>query len=111
MQCTLRIPTAITMLCALLLSFCDRVNAADEMQILKTPAGVRFGMVGSKGQKPAPTLFVFAGTARDALTSDDFFKSGRILRQKNWICVSLDVPCHGEDLKSGEGQGIQGWRT
>ena len=30
------------------------------LQILTTPAGQRFGIIGKKGPKPAPTLFVFA---------------------------------------------------
>src|SRR5436309_1060643 len=40
----------------------------------RTPAGVRFGLLGAKGKSPAPTLFVFATGAEESLRSADFNK-------------------------------------
>jgi len=33
------------------------------------------------------------------------------LRRRGWQCVSLDVPCHGDDVRSGEPPELQGWRA
>jgi dienelactone hydrolase len=77
----------------------------------KTPTGVRFALLGSKGEAPAPTLFVFAVGAPDTLRNNDFNKVGRLLARQGYLCVSLDVPCHGEDQKPKEPAGLDGWRA
>jgi len=77
----------------------------------KTSTGVRFALLGSKGEAPAPTLFVFAVGAPDTLRNNDFNKVGRLLAQQGFLCVSLDVPCHGEDQKPKERGGLDGWRA
>ncbi len=76
----------------------------------RTPAGIRFGLLGVKGKSPAPTLFVFAAGAEESLRSADFNKVGRLLGRQGTLCVSLDVPCHGEDQQAKE-SGLAGWRA
>ena len=82
------------------------------MQILHTPSGVRFGIVESKQPSPAPTLFVFATRLEESLEDDSFYKAGRILSESGFLCVSLDMPCHGMDVREGEQPDrLEGWRT
>ena len=82
------------------------------MQILHTPTGVRFGVVEEKPNAPAPTIFVFATNLEQSLSNDDFYKVGRILAQDGFLGVSLDIPCHGADVRRGEQpERLEGWRT
>jgi dienelactone hydrolase len=85
-------------------------QAPERISIQQTAGGVRFGLLGSKGTTPAPTLFILAGSLEDALGNDDFAKVGRLLLKKGFVCVSVDVPCHGKDLKGSKQTGIAGWR-
>jgi dienelactone hydrolase len=77
----------------------------------KTSTGVRFALLGARGEVPAPTLFVFAVGAPDTLRNNEFNKVGRLLARQGYLCVSLDVPCHGEDQKPKEPGGLDGWRA
>src|SRR5262245_22647347 len=88
-----------------------REQKAEKIQILKTAGGVRFGLLGSRGEKPAPTLFILAGSLEDALGNDDYAKVGRLLLKKGFVCVSVDIPCHGKDHKGNKAAGIAGWRA
>jgi dienelactone hydrolase len=86
--------------------------AGDEhpVKVLHTPSGVRFGLLGDKGVVPVPTLFVFAGSVEGTLGSDDYNKVGRLLGRAGTLCVALDLPCHGDDVKKdGEPAGLDGW--
>ncbi len=91
------------------------ISAADEehsaVAVLRTPKGIRFGVQGEKGKSPAATLFVFASRIEDSLGNDTYNKVGRLLAKQGVISVSLDVPCHGEDTKAGEAEGLSGWRA
>jgi dienelactone hydrolase len=84
--------------------------AAEPAQLLETPDGLRFFIAGQKGDKPAPTLFIFGLSARSALHDDDYFKSGSLLIPQGWLCASVDVPCHDEDTRPGEPSALKGWR-
>src|SRR5690606_27398840 len=79
-------------------------------EVLTTPDGVRFGVWPERPQRPAPTLFVFASAIGDSLGSSYFRQAGQQLAERGWLCVSLDVPCHGEDVRPGE-SGLSGWRV
>lgn len=89
------------------------VPAADPnaVNILQTPSGIRFGLLGDKPAKPAPTLLVFAGGVEDTLTNPDYNKAGRMLAKQGVISVALDIPCHGKDVKQKESPGLTGWRN
>jgi dienelactone hydrolase len=82
---------------------------APGVRILSTPSGVRFGLLGDKGAAPAPTLFVFANAIEETLGNDDYNKAGRLLADKGYLCVALDLPCHGKEEKPGEPAGLGGW--
>lgn len=77
---------------------------------MTTPAGVRFAVLGEPPAGPAPTLFVFAHTAEGTLTQEAYSKAGRLLLPQGWLCVSLDLPCHGQDARAGEAAELSGWR-
>jgi dienelactone hydrolase len=79
--------------------------------MLEAPGGVRFALLGGKPSAPAPTLFVLAGAAQGSLESDDYNKVGRLLAGHGFLCVSLDLPCHGADRRPGEPEGLSGWRV
>ncbi|MBI4028620.1 MAG: prolyl oligopeptidase family serine peptidase [Verrucomicrobia bacterium] len=80
------------------------------MKIYHGPSGIRFGMLGRKRASPAPTLFVFASRIEETLNNLDFNKVGRLLRKRGYLSVTLDVPCHGENVIPDEPTSIPGWR-
>jgi dienelactone hydrolase len=82
-----------------------------EVQTLQTPSGVRYGVRGAKPNSPAPTLFVLASTLESSLQSKEFNDIGNRLAEKGFLCVALDAPCHGKDVKAGEPDGLRGWRA
>jgi predicted amidohydrolase/dienelactone hydrolase len=87
------------------------VRPRPAFRILRTPGGVRFGLLGEKGTAPAPVLFLFANSIEDTLSQDAYVKVGRLLLPEGFLGVALDVPCHGEDRKKGEPEGLAGWRA
>ncbi|MDB5340144.1 MAG: esterase [Planctomycetaceae bacterium] len=80
------------------------------VKTIQTEGGVRFAVLGDKPAKPAPTLIVLAGAAEETLASAYFLQSGVPLGKQGYLCVSIDLPCHGQDVMAGEGGGIAGWR-
>ncbi len=86
--------------------------AAPKVKALQTPSGARFAVLGDKGKAPAPTLFIFATSVGDTLVNPDFAKVGRLLAKQGVLCVSLDVPCHGDDVRRGEAaDSLSSWRA
>jgi dienelactone hydrolase len=81
------------------------------VNILHTPGGVRFGLLGDKGAAPAPTLFTFAQKIETTLESPSFASVGHELAKHGFLLVSLDLPCHGNDIREGEEPGLTGWRV
>lgn len=91
-------------------------SGADEpvigaIEILTTPSGERFAILGKKSSKPAPTLVVLATTPEETLQSRAFNSVGHLLGQQGFLCISVDVPCHGKDQQPGEPGGLPGWRS
>jgi len=82
-----------------------------QVQVLETSSGVRFGVAGQLPSAPAPILFIFATDLETALTSSDYAACGRILEEHKFLCVSLDLPCHGMDVRDNEPAGLDGWRA
>lgn len=72
------------------------------IQFHKTPDGVEFAIRGEKPAAPAPTLFMFAADMNGTLAYEDNNTIATLLAPKGFLCVSLDVPCHGRDVLSGE---------
>jgi predicted amidohydrolase/dienelactone hydrolase len=87
------------------------VGPRPTFQILKTPAGVRFGLLGEKGTAPAPVLFLCATSVEETLGQEAYAKVGRLLAAEGFLGVALDLPCHGEDLRKDEPKGLAGWRA
>lgn len=58
---------------------------------------------------PAPTLLLFAMAGTDTLTTEPYCRVGRLLHAQGWNVVSLDLPCHGADRRSGESPELAGW--
>lgn len=79
------------------------------MRVLQTDSGTRFGVFGERGQRPAPTFFVFATSVDDMAKYAVYSETGRALAKQGWLYVTLDPPCHGRDAKPGEPAALSGW--
>jgi dienelactone hydrolase len=88
-----------------------REPAHPPLNILKTPAGIRFGIWGEKPSAPAPLLMVFATSLEAMTTAPVYSEVGRHLAQHGFISVTIDPPCHGADARAGEPGELQGWRA
>lgn len=74
-----------------------------------TPVGNAYAMLTPHGGAPAPTLLLFAMSASDTLSIGPYCRIGSLLYAQGWNVASLDMPCHGADLRSGEPAEIAGW--
>jgi pimeloyl-ACP methyl ester carboxylesterase len=85
--------------------------AADEMevQIRATRDGVRYGVVGNTSHGPAPTLLVLAQTPQGTLGSQYFLQCGALLLSEGYLCVSVDLPAHGDDGRPDEPAELAAW--
>lgn len=84
---------------------------AEPIQILTTKDGVRFGLWPQRPDRPAPTLVVLASSIEETLSSPYFRQSGHILARQGYLCVSVDLPCHGQETRPQESPGLSGWRV
>ena len=78
--------------------------------VLKTSDGIAFSILGAKPRAPAPTLFVFALDADRTLRSAGYRQAANFLVDRGYLCVSIDLPCHGAQRREGEPTEIKGWR-
>jgi dienelactone hydrolase len=99
-----------SMLVVFLGSACRAEDPASQLVPRKTADGVSFAMLGEKPARPAPTLFVFAMDVATSLATPVYLKAGIELSKRGWLCVSLDLPCHGAQQRDGEPGGLEGWR-
>jgi esterase FrsA len=85
-----------------------------KMKILRLPDGVRFGIVGERQPRPAPTVLLLAHSLETMQADPHYTDAGRLLTPYGFIGVALDPPAHGEDLRPGEPGGMAGgmvaWR-
>jgi dienelactone hydrolase len=88
----------------------DQASRMEPAQTLSTRSGVPFGIWPVKPKSPAPTLFIFAATMEETLDDPYFRQSGNVLGHRGYLCVSLDLPCHGPQRRPGEPDGLTGWR-
>jgi dienelactone hydrolase len=77
----------------------------------KTISGVEFGIVGEYSKNlPKPVLFILANTIDETLGSDYFRQCGtRLVKENDWLCVSLDLPYHGKMIEKDIPDGLTGW--
>lgn len=87
-----------------------RAEDGRTVRTVTTEGGVRFAILGDKPANPAPTLIVLSGSAEETLSSAYFLQSGVLLSPQGYLCVSLDLPCHGQDRVKDQPDGIAGWR-
>lgn len=89
----------------------DAATRRESVQRLTTNDGVEFGMWGRIDETAQPTLIVLSGTIDATLTSPYFRQCGnQLARDSGWLCVSIDLPCHGTQQREGE-SGLASWRT
>ncbi len=79
-------------------------------QVLTTMTGIRFGIWPAKPRSPAPTVFIFANSIEGTLNSSYFRQAGNLLAKHGYVCVSVDLPSHGQEIREGEEEGLTGWR-
>ena len=101
----------ITIIAVLLNSFvCVIAETKQKVQLMNTPDGIEFGVWGSpKSEHPAPTLIVLATTIKKTLNSAYYRHCGNQLTNRGFICVSINLPCHGDQRIDGEPEGLSGW--
>lgn len=75
----------------------------------KTPDGIEYGTWGQPTVKPAPTLIMLASTIEATLSEPYFRQCGNELAEFGYLVVSLDIPCHGDQMTEGEPEGLNGW--
>ncbi|MEN3943716.1 alpha/beta fold hydrolase [Prosthecobacter sp. SYSU 5D2] len=76
---------------------------------LTTADGVRFALWPKRLAEPAPLLFILSGDQDETLSSKYFRQAGQFLANEGVVCVSVDLPCHGQDARPDE-KGLTGWR-
>jgi dienelactone hydrolase len=85
-----------------------------DVRIETTPTGVRFGTWGEVAAGPAPTLVLLANTIEGTLGDAYYRQAGGVLGaagvDPRFLCVSIDLPCHGLELRKGEPAELAGWR-
>ena len=83
------------------------------VELVELKAGdVPFSVVAPLPRSPRPTVFVFALDRKTSLGKSSFNRAALILRKTHGaLCVSLDMPAHGDDIRPGEKGGLPGWRT
>jgi dienelactone hydrolase len=79
-------------------------------QVLTTKYGIRYGIWPGKPQSPAPTVFILANSIEGTLNSAYFRQAGNLLAKRGYVCVSVDLPSHGREIREGEKEGLPGWR-
>lgn len=86
-------------------------KSKSEVLHLRTDDGVEFGLWGPDLKKtPKPVLFILASTIDETLGDEYFRQCGnRLAREYGWLCVSIDLPYHGERKRKGEPGEILGW--
>ncbi|MGE0755561.1 MAG: hypothetical protein AB7F89_01400 [Pirellulaceae bacterium] len=87
------------------------IGAERPAQLMTTTGGIVFGIWPDKPPRPAPTLFVLAASISETLESAYFRQAGEMLAREGWMLVSVDLPCHGREVRTGESAGLSGWRS
>jgi dienelactone hydrolase len=81
---------------------------ARDLQEMTTPDGVEFVVWGGEPGTPAPTLIILSGNRNDSLVKANFLKAGETLQPLGYLCVSIDLPCHGALAEPGYSN-LTGW--
>jgi len=80
------------------------------MIIKTTASGIAYGEGDSYPILPdAPLLINLCSTARDGLEDSYFGRIARLAGSLGFRTISIDLPCHGSKILTGEKDGLQGW--
>lgn len=71
--------------------------------------GTGFLIAAGDLSRPCPVLVLLAGDAVMSLTVEPYCLVGEQLHEEGWTVVSLDLPCHGDDIRSSEAPELGGW--
>lgn len=90
---------------------CDGVDWRE----LRTTDGLHYATLGppptATGKAaPAPTLLVLALGLEQMRTNPIYSRLAQEMAEAGWLCITIDPPCHGEDHRSDEPEGLAGWR-
>ncbi|MFN0167397.1 MAG: prolyl oligopeptidase family serine peptidase, partial [Bryobacteraceae bacterium] len=98
-------------LAALLLFLTPGANLAADprLQILKTPDGIRFGLIGAKPAAPSPTVFFLGGGVEDSLSEPQYIEAQNEFGP-GVLHVTIDLPGHGAERREGQPASLRGWR-
>jgi dienelactone hydrolase len=88
--------------------FAARPTTVPSVAMRSTPDGVEMAILEPLPAKPAPTLIILSGVAQDTLLKSSFLQAGRFLAPQGYLCVSIDLPCHGTQETKGA-KGLSGW--
>ena len=102
----------IALLCGLLPVNFLTVYANPELKISlhKTSDGIELGVLGNTKQgHAAPVLIILATTIQGTLGSEYYRHCGNQLLGNGYVCVSIDLPCHGDQRIGDEPEGLPGW--
>lgn len=80
-----------------------------EALMAMTAQGTSYAMLPLHTDTPAPTLLLFAAAAAYTQNTEPYSRVGHLLHSKGWNVVSLDAPCHGDDVRPGEPPELAGW--
>jgi len=83
-------------------------DTKSEIERLSTPDGIEYGLWSTRAEKPAPTLIILAGTIDSTLEKPYFRQCGNDLAKHGYLCVSIDIPCHGVHSFKDR-SGLAGW--
>lgn len=75
----------------------------------RTPDGTAYAILSPLAKGPAPTLLLFAMAGEPTLAGQPYGRLGVLLHGQGWNVVSLDLPCHGSQLRKGEPAELAGW--
>lgn len=85
-------------------------TAADpRLQILKTPDGIRFGLIGAKPSSPAPTVFFLGGGVEESLSEPQYIEAQNEFGP-GVLHATIDLPGHGAERHEGQPASLRGWR-
>ncbi len=87
-----------------------QVPTESTLRTMETPGGITLGVWGpATMQGPSPTLIVLATDIESTLDAAYYRQCGNALARHGYLCVSIDLPCHGRQRREGEPEGLVGW--
>src|SRR5262249_13149811 len=72
------------------------------MELLKPPGGVRYGVYGDNPSSPAPTVIGMAGSFEHVLELPDYSGCGTRLAERGCVFVGVGLPAYGDDIQPGD---------